>query len=91
MKDREVLKEEIRASEETIIQLQAEIERLNNTIEDMCDREITLVERSEKYAKSEAIEEFAERLKFIMYPNVKLEYADIDDLVKELTEKNDKG
>ena len=41
----------------------AEIERLKNTLDDVLDREPILVERSEKYAKAEAIKEFAERLK----------------------------
>lgn len=38
---------------------QTEIERLQNTIDDVLDREPLLVERAEKYAR----EEFAERLK----------------------------
>ena len=45
---------------------QAEIERLQNTINDILDRQPILVERAEKYAKSEAIKEFAERLKEIV-------------------------
>ena len=42
---------------------QAEIERLQNTINDILDRQPILVERAEKYAKSDAIKEFADRLK----------------------------
>ena len=41
----------------------AEIERLQNTLDDVLDREPLLVERSEKYAKAEAYKEFAEKLK----------------------------
>ena len=37
-----------------------------------------------KTIKAEAYKEFAERLKFIMYPSVKLECKDIDNLLKEL-------
>lgn len=42
-----------------INQYQAEIKRLQNTIDDVLDREPLLVERAEKYA----VEEFAERLR----------------------------
>lgn len=45
---------------------QAEIERLQNTIDDVLDRESLLVERSEKYA----IEEFAELI-VADYPEMK--------------------
>ena len=41
----------------------AEIERLQNTLDDILDRQPILVERSEKYAKAEAVKEFVERLK----------------------------
>lgn len=53
--EREVLKDALAL----INRQQAEIERLQNTIDDILDREPLLVERAEKYA----IEEFAERLK----------------------------
>lgn len=53
----------VRKAEEEITRQQAEIERLQNTINDILDRQPILVERAEKYAKSEAIKEFAERLK----------------------------
>ena len=95
MKDREVLKEEIRASEETIIQLQAEIERLTirlrkaeHQLDDLC--------KMHNIIKSEAIKEFAERLKkealkHKIFPlDSCVDFDDIDNLVKEMTEqKND--
>ena len=68
---------------------QTEIERLQNTINDILDRQPILVERAEKYAKSEAIKEFAEKLKEIVkftddtYECWEIE-GYIDNLVKEL-------
>ena len=68
---------------------QAEIERLQNTINDILDRQPILVERAEKYAKSEAIKEFAEKLKEIVkftddtYECWEIE-GYIDNLVKEM-------
>ena len=63
----------------------AEIERLENTIEDMSDRQITLVERTEAYA----IKEFAEQVKMAFYyefdeliPSIMADK--IDNLVKEM-------
>ena len=67
---------------------QEEIERLQNTINDILDRKPILVERAEKYAKSEAIKEFAEKLKEIVkftddtYECWEIE-GYIDNLVKE--------
>lgn len=52
--ERETLKDAL----DLINRYQAEIKRLQNTIDDVLDREPLLVERAEKYA----IEEFAERL-----------------------------
>lgn len=46
-----------------INRIQAENERLKNTLDDALDRQPLLVERSEKYAKAQAYKEFAERLK----------------------------
>lgn len=69
----------------------AEIERLKNTLDDILDRQAILVERSEKYAKSEAYKEFAERLKEksdsrFDYSELVFEISeeDIDNLVKEM-------
>jgi len=45
-----------------ITTLQAENERLKNTLDDVLDRQPILVERSEKYAKAEAYKEFAEKV-----------------------------
>lgn len=42
-----------------------------------------------KRAKTQAYKEFAEKLKFIMYPNVKLDYKDIDNLLKEMVGDTD--
>ena len=71
-----------------INRLQAENERLKNTIDDMLDREPLLVERSEKYAKAEAYKEFAERLKGIITKCPKsfisITARDIDNLLKEM-------
>ena len=53
----------VRKAEEEITRQQTEIEKLQNTINDILDRQPILVERAEKYAKSDAIKEFAERLK----------------------------
>lgn len=117
MKDIEVLKEEIKASEETIIQLQAEIERLKTAYETLkqeydsmfsANRNLMAeVERLKEgisferervdnipnlllQAKSEVIKEFAERLKAIAIEkgSVPIVFSDIDNLAKELTEKN---
>lgn len=41
--------------------LQAENERLQNTLDDVLDRQPLLVERSEKYAKAEAYKEYHKR------------------------------
>ena len=79
----------VRKAEEEITRQQAEIERLQNTINDILDRQPILVERAEKYAKSEAIKEFAERLKEIVkftddtYECWEIE-GYIDNLVKEM-------
>ena len=43
-----------------INRLQAENKKLQNTLDDVLDREPLLVERAEKYAKAEAYKEFAE-------------------------------
>ena len=40
----------------------AEIEKLKNTIDWTLDQQPILVERAEKYARAEAVKEFAERL-----------------------------
>ena len=55
----------------------AEIERLKGWQDLLKAEKHTLI-------KAEAYKEFAEKLKFIMYPSVKLEYKDIDNLLKEL-------
>ena len=76
-----------------INRLQAENERLKNTLDDVLDRQPILVERSEKYAKTEAYKEFAERLKakaMAKYKTIDNEYLYefdnnfIDNLLKEL-------
>ena len=70
---------------------QAEIERLQNTLDDVLDREPVLVERSEKYAKAEAINEFAEEFEKRcisggIYPAfVKRQ---LNDVKKEMTEND---
>lgn len=53
----------IKSAIDLINRQKTEIERLQNTINDILDRQPILVERAEKYAKSEAYKEFAERLK----------------------------
>ena len=79
----------VRKAEEEITRQQTEIERLQNTINDILDRQPILVERAEKYAKSDAIKEFAERLKEIVkftddtYECWEIE-GYIDNLVKEM-------
>lgn len=82
--EREALKDAL-----TLInQQQAEIERLQNTIDDVLDREPLLVERAEKYA----IEEFTERLKAKAYldnglngflRSMVIDVNDIDNLLIE--------
>ena len=65
---------------------QTEIERLQNTINDILDCQPILVERAEKYAKSDAIKEFAERLKEkidVVY-SIKHLKDNIDNAVKEM-------
>ena len=116
MKDREVLKEEIRASEETIIQLQAEIERLEKHSKEVAENCTFLMRENDKatnkrfleaieVVKSEAYREFAERLTDIICDKIEESsnnpngdtyyitdvYEDIDNLVKEMTERKDEG
>ena len=62
---------------------EAEIKRLNNTIDDILDRQPLLVERAEKYAKADAIKEFSERLKKAFYYNDAIKH-NIDNLAKEM-------
>lgn len=72
---------------------EAEIERLNNTIDDILDRQPLLVEWAEKYAKADAIKEFAELVKAEMDNLSRMDYhcepyflvskSFIDNLVKE--------
>ena len=88
----------------------AEIERLKRgvtftfTIEDFKSIEETIISRLDNEIKSEAIKEFAERLKEgevymrIEFPNTKNgteDYIvlsdDIDDLIKEMTEEKNNG
>ena len=78
----------------------AEIERLENTLNDVLDRQPLLVERAEKYAKTEAYKELAEELKGCCFdidtdninePTVRILWDaenTIDDVVKELMEGN---
>lgn len=79
----------VRKAEEEITRQQTEIERLQNTINDILDRQPILVERAEKYAKSDATKEFAEKLKEIVkftddtYECWEIE-GYIDNLVKEI-------
>ena len=76
----------VRKAEEEITRQQAEIERLQNTINDILDCQPILVERAEKYAKSDAIKEFAERLKEkidVVY-SIKHLKDNIDNAVKEM-------
>ena len=67
----------------SISELTNEVERLR------ADRESAMllaadIIAADKTLKAEAYKEFAEKLKFIMCPSVKLEYKDIDNLLKEL-------
>lgn len=68
---------------------EAEIKRLKNTLDDVLDREPVLVERSEKYAKAEAVKEFAEQVKMAFYyefeeliPSIMADK--IDNILKEM-------
>ena len=78
--------------------LRTEIERLQNTLDDVLDREPTLVERSEKYAKAEAVKEFAEMVKETAVTNITVGGSTyycvglhhLDNLVKEFTEGDPK-
>ena len=93
----------VRKAEEEITRQQTEIERLQNTINDILDRQPILVERAEKYAKSDAIKGFAEKLKNKIktecnpYGKPTCDYGTgieimryIDNLVKEIV-NNEKG
>lgn len=77
----------IKSAIDLINRQKTEIERLQNTINDILDRQPILVERAEKYAKSEAYKEFAEKLKEKALPKCDwddcVDVEDIDNLVKE--------
>ena len=63
-----------------ISRLQAENEKLRNTLDDVLDREPILVARAEKYA----IEEFADILhKQSEYGTINISHGWLDNLVKE--------
>ena len=84
-----LLRNPIKDALDLINRLQAENERLRNTLDDVLDRQPLLVERSEKYAKAEAYKEFAERLKEKKLYNYEwecnvVECDTIDNLLKEL-------
>ena len=93
----------VRKAEEEITHQQEEIERLQNTINDILDRQPILVERAEKYAKYDTIKEFGDKLKNKIkiecnpYGKPTLDYDSgiaimryIDNLVKEKV-NNEKG
>ena len=89
--EKQNLEIELQAMRNAANGFKAENERLQNTLDDVLDREPILVERSEKYAKAEAYKEFAELLfKKAERRNPKKEeyyYVladDIVDLLKEL-------
>ena len=82
----------IKSALNLITRQQAEIERLQNTINDILDRQPILVERAEKYAKSEAYKEFAEHLKE-MWSNNYYDSPDVDfdEFVDNLLKEYEKG
>ncbi len=49
-----------------------------------CGAEIVMPSKLYNRIKAEAYSEFAERLKFIMCPNVKIDYEDVDIILKEM-------
>ena len=74
---------------------QAELNKMQAILDDVLDRQPILVEISEKYARAEAIKEFADRLNAEMfYKCGDMNYTEtcearrlINDLVKEMTEE----
>ena len=82
--------EELKESRNTINRQKAEIERLREIANHKCQK---CVSRTIECAKSEAIKEFAERLKHFIIPQKADGYTreivlkrDIDNIVKEMTE-----
>ena len=72
-----------------INRLEAENKRLENTLDDVLDREPLLVERSERYAKAEAYKEFAEKVHQLIHPEYAKLHKQLDNLLKEMVGEDD--
>lgn len=73
-----------------INQQQAEIERLQKTLDDVLDRQPLLVERAEKYAREELAERIKAELSFGKYITAKQIDEVLAEMVDGMNEKNNK-